>query len=341
MIQDVRVGMRVRVRIRGTYHELKWHTDAVAAMDGATGTVAVVTPETDTCLVAFDKPIEKWAMRSSDPDPEANQFFSWNFYYGELEEVLEPPLNLRGAITCRVDSSVPNNSNASELRAVGYHGPVDLLFQHSVPGSDALGFCAHVLPACEPVGFCVEHAEPPRPTCPACEMEAELGTEDVPHPIDPRVHNCVLDEQATTRYVAGFFFDPTFRYVALVLKKRPEWQAGKWNAVGGHVEDGEPAGAAMAREFHEEAGILHYRWRHFATIVAVGAASQLDAYFAVGAEDEYIRSITDEQVDWLTIEGIRNGQWPVVTNTRWLLEMALSVCRGIDPCQSYLIREET
>jgi len=27
--------------------------------------------------------------------------------------------------------------------------------------------------------------------CKACEMEAEIGTEDIPHPIDPRVHSCV------------------------------------------------------------------------------------------------------------------------------------------------------
>jgi 8-oxo-dGTP diphosphatase len=325
MITSIKVGMHVRVVIRGTYREQDWHHAAVDALHGVTGTVSVIEPDKLMCLVSFDAPVEKWAMRSSDPDPEANQLTCFHFHFGELEELLEK----RGAITCRTDASKPNNSNAGELHAVEFSdrlpGSVDLLYREVAAGP--------------PAGFCVEKA--PHATCPACEMEAELGTEDVPHPIDPRVHSCALDKQGTTRYVAGFFFDPTFRYVALVLKKRPDWQAGKWNAVGGHVEDGEPAGAAMAREFHEEAGILHYRWRHFATVVAAGAESQLDAYFAVGAEDEYIRVKTDEQVDWVSIEGVRDGEWPVVTNTRWLLELALSICRGVDPCQSYLIQEET
>ena len=28
------------------------------------------------------------------------------------------------------------------------------------------------------------------PICRACEIEAEIGTEEVPHPVDPRVHTC-------------------------------------------------------------------------------------------------------------------------------------------------------
>lgn len=323
MIQEAKMGMRVRVQIRGTLFERRWDAAAVTALEGTTGMVLAVCPEVGRCLVVFDKAVRDWTPNAVGRVTLA----SWYFPFAEL-----------------VEASVPTSSNASELRAVGYSDEllprtVDLLFQHSVPGSDALGFCAHALPAREPVGLCVEQTETPRPTCLACKAEAELGTEDIPHPVDPRVHSCLLDRQGTAKYVAGFLFDPTFRYVAMVLKKRPAWQADKWNAVGGHVEDGEPAGAAMAREFHEEAGILHYRWQHFATIVADGAGAQLNAYFAVGAEDEYIRSNTDEQVDWLPIKGVREGQWPVVTNTRWLLEMALSICQGDDPCRYYLVQE--
>ena len=32
--------------------------------------------------------------------------------------------------------------------------------------------------------------------CRACKLEAELGTEEVPHPIDKRVHECFLRERA-------------------------------------------------------------------------------------------------------------------------------------------------
>lgn len=56
-----------------------------------------------------------------------------------------------------------------------------------------------------------------------------------------------------TRYVLGFMVWGSL--VSLIRKKRPEWQAGKLNGVGGHVEEGEPPRNAMAREFFEETGV--------------------------------------------------------------------------------------
>ena len=68
-----------------------------------------------------------------------------------------------------------------------------------------------------------------------------------------------------TVYCAGFLFDD-FGRVALVRKHRPEWQAGKLNGVGGHVEAGETPARAMRREFWEEAGLDLDGWEHFATV---------------------------------------------------------------------------
>jgi hypothetical protein len=56
-----------------------------------------------------------------------------------------------------------------------------------------------------------------------------------------------------TRYVLGFMVWGSL--VSLIRKKRPKWQAGKLNGVGGHVEEGEPPRNAMAREFFEETGV--------------------------------------------------------------------------------------
>jgi 8-oxo-dGTP diphosphatase len=56
-------------------------------------------------------------------------------------------------------------------------------------------------------------------------------------------------------YVLGFGFDSD-RRVALIKKKRPEWQAGRWNGIGGKVELHETSREAMAREFYEESGVM-------------------------------------------------------------------------------------
>jgi 8-oxo-dGTP diphosphatase len=58
------------------------------------------------------------------------------------------------------------------------------------------------------------------------------------------------------RYVVGFYMgfgdDPL---IALIQKKRPKWQEGKFNGIGGHVEETETPFEAMVREFREEAGL--------------------------------------------------------------------------------------
>lgn len=70
-------------------------------------------------------------------------------------------------------------------------------------------------------------------------------------------------------YVLGFAFTDDGR-VLLIEKKRPEWQAGRLNGVGGRVETTESSCQAMVREFQEETGVetgegdWHFRGRMYA-----------------------------------------------------------------------------
>lgn len=58
-----------------------------------------------------------------------------------------------------------------------------------------------------------------------------------------------------THYCLGYAFDPSLQQVALLQKNRPAFLFGKWTGIGGHVEAGEGAQEAVAREFEEEAGV--------------------------------------------------------------------------------------
>ena len=40
-------------------------------------------------------------------------------------------------------------------------------------------------------------------------------------------------------YVLGFIFNRQKDNVLLVEKKRPEWQKGKWNGIGGKIKENE------------------------------------------------------------------------------------------------------
>lgn len=58
-----------------------------------------------------------------------------------------------------------------------------------------------------------------------------------------------------TEYVAGLLYSDDGLRVTLILKNRPDWQAGLYNALGGKIEFGETSFDAMKREFIEEAGV--------------------------------------------------------------------------------------
>jgi 8-oxo-dGTP diphosphatase len=75
-------------------------------------------------------------------------------------------------------------------------------------------------------------------------------------------------------YVVGFAFDGLDlpdTHVLLIRKKKPDWQRGKLNGIGGKIGDkpsisNETPIQAMVREFHEETGVTNFPgdWSYFA-----------------------------------------------------------------------------
>lgn len=125
---------------------------------------------------------------------------------------------------------------------------------------------------------------------------------------------------AVTEYVVGFAFDTRGR-VALIRKNRPEWQAGRLNGIGGHVEAGEAPRDAMAREFQEETGTRLDGWERYAVMDFPGARIyfyRLRNLHPIRLDG--LRSTTDEQVcicDHRTV-----GQAGVIPNLSWLVPLA-------------------
>jgi 8-oxo-dGTP diphosphatase len=121
-------------------------------------------------------------------------------------------------------------------------------------------------------------------------------------------------------YVVGFAFDERRRTVVLIRKNRPNWQAGKWNGVGGKVEAGESVIDAMVREFFEETGVMTRvdEWTPFGTLTGPQSIVTLFKLF----DDHVVASVktmTDEQViqhtplvlDLLAESGVPNLAWLV------------------------------
>lgn len=124
------------------------------------------------------------------------------------------------------------------------------------------------------------------------------------------------------RYVLGFVFDALGREVALIEKRRPAWQAGRLNGVGGKIEPGETPLQAMERECREECGLTAFRepFRHFGRMRGPGFVVEL---FAARAADlRQARSCTDEAV---RVVPVSVAGWPGVAlaNVPALVALAL------------------
>jgi len=135
-------------------------------------------------------------------------------------------------------------------------------------------------------------------------------------------------------YVAGFLFSDTGYQVALILKNRPDWQAGKFNAIGGRVEieNEETPDEAMRREFKEETGIDVTDWHEFASLQDE-RGWLVRFYWATGKPWECKRT-TDEQPHVCFVSSLPEN---IIPNLRWLIPMALSM--KDERCDSFVIRE--
>lgn len=126
------------------------------------------------------------------------------------------------------------------------------------------------------------------------------------------------------RYVLGFAFDQHGR-LALIKKAKPDWQAGKWNGVGGKLEAADHSPAhAMSREFSEETGVSipHDQWRRVARMQRDG---QWECeVFTVQHDDVMnVRTTTDEEVRLVTCRWFEKNQHVALENVATLIQVCL------------------
>lgn len=150
--------------------------------------------------------------------------------------------------------------------------------------------------------------------CGACAREwvaaDGLGVQRLPLPSERNGMNF---------YVVGFYFDNSRDNVLLIRKKRPAWQAGKLNGVGGHIEAGELPKEAMIREFREETELHVFEWRQFCTLT--GPSYRVYFFTAFGRHVS-AGCPTDEVPKWYPVVGIMRMP-TLIPNLRWLIPMAL------------------
>ncbi len=137
------------------------------------------------------------------------------------------------------------------------------------------------------------------------------------------------------RYVVGFVFD-TFGRTALIQKNRPEWQAGRLNGIGGHVEEDEGIWDAMEREFFEETGVRLKDWELFAYMYFPGA--RIDFFRILDLDPktmDLIRTVTDEEVIVRDAGYVLRHPkfYDLIPNLTWLIPLARYTADNYEPIE--------
>jgi 8-oxo-dGTP diphosphatase len=125
-------------------------------------------------------------------------------------------------------------------------------------------------------------------------------------------------------YVVGFCFNEDKSEVALIKKTHPEWQAGLFNGIGGHVNEDETPLEAMQREFKEEAGVdtVLIDWHLFAEL----SGDYFHLYCFNCFDDEIFKNIktcTDEFIIPFPTACIKIRDSRFISNLSWLLGICL------------------
>lgn len=121
-------------------------------------------------------------------------------------------------------------------------------------------------------------------------------------------------------YVVGFMFNVQRDAVLLIRKKRPAWQDGLLNGIGGKIEENEPPICAMIREFEEEVGIKT-TFKDWQLLCAYECLTGAMVYFyvAVGNIND-AQSVTDEVIELVPTNSICYQR--CIDNLKWLVPMA-------------------
>ncbi len=121
-------------------------------------------------------------------------------------------------------------------------------------------------------------------------------------------------------YVAGFLFDREAENILLIEKRKPEWQAGRMNAIGGKIEDGETPEEAMCREFKEETSYKSpISWKNFCLL---NGPDWKVWFFCSSVSHKYLCEIESEESEIVSVCNALVHTPNRIPNLRWLIPMA-------------------
>lgn len=124
------------------------------------------------------------------------------------------------------------------------------------------------------------------------------------------------------RYTLGVCFNNSnFNAVLLLLKNKPEWQAGNYNCPGGKLNEGETEDDCISRKFKEETGlnISNEDWEPILVLTDM-VDFEVGVFTCIYNEEKHgrIKSTPEEPVDWFPTKYLPKN---IISNLEWLIPM--------------------
>ena len=123
------------------------------------------------------------------------------------------------------------------------------------------------------------------------------------------------------KMVVGFVFNEEKTHVLLIKKNRPQWQAGKINGMGGHIEKGEGAFEAVSRECAEEFG-LSIPCKNWKSVAVLRGKDFFVHFFAAEADVGRALQTTDEEPVLVALKDLSRCD-SLIPNLHWLIPLSL------------------
>lgn len=122
-------------------------------------------------------------------------------------------------------------------------------------------------------------------------------------------------------YTVGFIFNQDLSEVLLMHKKRPAWQVGRLNGVGGKIEPNEGSVDCIVREVLEETGAKTQKesWSYFGEIKSDNWRVDLYTLTYLGNTDDF-STTTDEKVEWFRVGDLPDN---ILENLSWIIPLAI------------------
>jgi len=121
-------------------------------------------------------------------------------------------------------------------------------------------------------------------------------------------------------YVVGFLFSKDLKSVLLIRKKKPDWQVGRLNGIGGKVEQNESPYDAIKREFKEETDLQIDWWK---LKVKMNTPDCLVYFYASIGKLEYAKKMTEEDLLIYQVNEISSDKINTIYNLKWLIRLCL------------------